>query len=84
MVAELEEGSTFPDLQSNICTPQQRVLTLHFLKKTKTRDFPGWPVANAPNEGGLGSNPYWRTIPHMLQLTILYATKKTEDPVCHN
>ena len=50
-----------------------------------------WLRLQAPNEGGLGSIPgqgnrSHRPQPrvHMLQLKILRATRKIEDPVCCN
>ena len=40
-----------------------------------------WLRLRALNAGGLGLIPGWGTRAHMLQLKILHATTKTEDPV---
>ena len=48
------------------------------------RDFPGGPVANTPNAGGLALIPGQGTRCCMLRLRILHASRKTEDPACHS
>ena len=43
-----------------------------------------WLRFHAPNAGGLGLTPDWGTTSNMLQIKILYAETKTEDPMCPN
>ena len=40
--------------------------SINLLKKKVPRDFPGGPVANTPNAGGLGLIPGQGTRGHML------------------